>query len=231
MQLPSRQTRRRAAQALSLFIVLAMVGCGDGTMPSDDPPLTKEAPPMLAPNVAQEISGFVRSGFYGKPELMGIFCEELYTPGELHPEAVSAAIDTAIADWEAEKGTWPAVTDCDRLDSAFAALNQRGVIALQNAGYTQSDGYDDFREAYGEHPNPKSVRGYCFYHGQDLQGAVHGKGLFLAFGPADPKDETTGGTEVGNMVREELERVGLTVEWDGTFDKRIQLPEFVWQRR
>ena len=69
--------------------------------------------------------------------------------GELDTHDVSAAIDVEIARWEAEKQTWPTVTDCDRLDAAFAALNERGVIALQNAGYTQSDGYDDFRGCPG----------------------------------------------------------------------------------
>src|SRR6185295_1242458 len=97
------------------------------------------------------------------------------------------------------------------LDTAFAAINKRGVIAMHNAGYTQSDGYDDFREAYSQHPNQRSILGYCFYHEQDIQRAVRGGGLYLAFGPVDPDDEETKGREVGNIIREELERAGLKV--------------------
>ena len=88
----------------------------------------------------EEISAMVRSGFYIKDELMPIFCEEMYAPGELIPEEVSAALDSEFAKLAAEQHSWPAVTDCDRLDEAFLAINSRGVIALQNAGYTQSDG-------------------------------------------------------------------------------------------
>ncbi|MEM7504236.1 MAG: hypothetical protein AAF417_19505 [Pseudomonadota bacterium] len=162
---------------------------------------------------------------------MGVFCEEMYAPGELERNEVRAAIDIEWANWEVEKQTWPEVTDCDRLDSAFAAMNSRGVIALQNAGYTQSDGYDDFRDAYQSFPNKASVLGYCFYHGQDLDRAVLGHGLYLAFGPVDPQAEETIGPKVGNVVREELERVGLSVEWDGKFSSRLLVPELDWKRR
>ncbi len=110
-------------------------------------------------------------------------------------------------------------------------MNKRGIIALQNAGYTQGDGYDDFLDAYDNHPNRSSVIGYCYYHGQDLERAVTGDGLFLAFGPLDPKDEETKGPEIGNTVREELERAGLCVDWDGTFTNRLSVPDLVWQRR
>ncbi|WP_431732095.1 DUF6891 domain-containing protein, partial [Adonisia turfae] len=102
---------------------------------------------MLSSETVQEIAALVRSGFYRKNRLMDIFCEEMYAPGDLEPDEVSAAIDVEFETWEAEKQTWPEVTDCDRLDSAFAAINERGIIALQNAGYTQSDGYEDFLDA------------------------------------------------------------------------------------
>ncbi len=118
---------------------------------------------MLEPEIIEEISVFVRSGFYDKNVIGNIFCEEVYAPGELDPDAVSAAIDTEFSKWESDKPTWPSVTDCDRLDAAFAAMNKRGIIALQNAGYTQSDGYDDFLDAYDKHARKSSVIGYCFY--------------------------------------------------------------------
>lgn len=186
---------------------------------------------MLEAEVSEEISVLVRSGFYDKERLAEIFCEEMYAPGELDPKEVAASIDSAFDSWNFEKQSWPEVTDCDRLDSAFAAMRKRGIIAMQNAGYTQSDGYDDFREAYEGHPNKQTVIGYCFYHGQDLERAVRGEGLFFAFGPVDPKDEESKGPEIGRLVREELERAGLRVEWDGTFASRLSVPGIVWRRR
>jgi hypothetical protein len=211
-----------------------LVACGQLTKPPEqksDPAVVQSATKMLDADAIDEISVLVRSGFYDKARLTEIFCEEMYEPGELESEDVSAAIDEAMTEWESDKETWPSTTDCDRLDAAFAAMNGRGLIALQNSGYTQSDGYDEFCDAYEDHPNKSSVKGYCFYHGQDLERAVQGSGLFFAFGPVDPKEEETKGPEIGRIVREELERVGLKVDWDGTFAKRMSIPNLVWRRR
>lgn len=185
----------------------------------------------LSAEVLEEISTLVRSGFYDKRRLLTIFLEEMYAPGELGKAAVTSAIDQATKEWNREKKSWPDVTDCDRLDTAFEKLSKRGVIVLQNAGYTQSDGYEDFQSAYRRHRRKSLVIGYCFYHGQDLERAVRGGGLYVAFGPVDPDDEETGGPKVGEVVREELERAGLGVKWDGTFATRILIPSFEWQKR
>ncbi|MDJ0938627.1 MAG: hypothetical protein QNJ00_02555 [Woeseiaceae bacterium] len=186
---------------------------------------------MLPAYVVEEIAAVVRGGFHDRFEVAYLFREGRYEPGELDPDEVNTAVEAAFAAWEQEKQDWPEVTDCDRLDTAFAALNKRGIIALQNAGYTQSDGYEDVGEAYANHANRSSVLGYCFYHGQDLERAVGGGGLYLAFGPVDPEDEETKGPEVGNIIKEELQRVGFAVDWDGTFAKRIAVPALNWQRR
>jgi hypothetical protein len=186
---------------------------------------------MLTAETKEEIAVLVRSGFYDKARLMEIVCEEMYEPGELEASEVAAAIDAELLKWTQEKNAWPKTTDCDRLDAAFTALEKRGLIALHNAGLTQSDGFDDFREVHARHPKKSSIIGYCFYHGQDLERAVRGGGLYLAFGPVDPKDEQKEGPRVGNIIREELERTGLHVDWDGTFAQRIYVPKFVWQRR
>lgn len=214
--------------AFAVLGCLLSFGCGGSNTGADS--FTK-AKKMLAPEVVEEISTLVRSGFYDKARLSQIFLEEMYEPGELDDADVSTAIDAATEEWEAEKKQWPAITDCDRIDKAFAAINKRGVIALQNAGDSQSDGYDDFRESYENHSNKSDVIGYCFYHGQDLERAVRGGGLFFAFGPTDSASEETEGVRIGNLVREELERAGLKVDWDGTFAKRMSVPNIVWQKR
>lgn len=186
---------------------------------------------MVKPAFRDELVTLVRAGFYDKKRLTQIVAEELYAPGELDPAEVAAAVDEEFAKHEAQKKTWPAVTDCDRLYSAFAALNKRGIIALHNAGFTQSDGYEDFRAALKNHPQRATVVGYCFYHSQDVEHAVRGEGLYLAFGPVQAKDEETKGAEIGKLVREELERAGLKVQWDGTFATRMSIPQIVWQKR
>jgi hypothetical protein len=186
---------------------------------------------MLTPDVKEDIAALVRAGFHDKKRMTEIICEEMHEPGDLDSGEVSASLDAEIAKLESEKKTWPTITDCDRLESAFAALYKRGIIALHNAGNTQSDGYENFQDALKKHKNKSSILGYCFYHGQDLDRAVRGGGLFLAFGPADPNDEEEKGAIIGNMVRKELEKAKLKVVWKGTFSSRMQLPSFVWQRR
>ena len=101
----------------------------------------------------REIRTLVRGGFNRRDEIVSIFCEEMYVPGELDQQEIEASVDSEFAALEKEKKRWPAVTDCDKVDAVFRALNERGLIAVQNAGYTQSDGYDDIRATYQSHPD------------------------------------------------------------------------------
>jgi hypothetical protein len=185
----------------------------------------------LNSDALREIDGLVRGGFEQRDRIIEILCEEMYAPGELDEAEVIAAVDAALVALARAKAMWPETTDCDRLDGVFAALNARGIIALQNAGYTQSDGYDDVRQSYDERLDPDTVIGYCFYHGQDLERAVHGEGLYLAFGPLDAKKEETEGPRIGAMIVEELARAGFAVTWNGTFGQRIFIPAIDWKRR
>lgn len=98
---------------------------------------------MLENETQAEIASLVRSGFCDRQRLIEVFTEEMYAPGELDANEVESEIDTQFALYEQEKLAYPAITDCDRLDAAFAKMNERGVIAMQNAGYTQSEGFDD----------------------------------------------------------------------------------------
>lgn len=186
---------------------------------------------MLNQQIIEEIEMIVRTGFHEKVEILSIVCEEMYYEEDLDENEVRNCINSEWEKWDKEKEDYPEVTDCDRLDECFDALEKRGLIALQKAGFTQSDGYEDFQEAYQRHSNQETVLGYCFYHGQDLIRAMLEGILFLAFGPANPDDEDTKGSEIGNIVREELERVGLKVEWNGTFDERMHIAGLNWQKR
>jgi hypothetical protein len=120
------------------------------------------------------------------------------------------------------------VTDCDRLDQAFAAMNASGIIALHNAGMTMSDGISDVAEVLHQ-SNRAKIRGYCFYHGQDLERAVEGAGLTLAFGDLD--DDSAAKARIGNEVKKVLECHGFALEWNGDPEKRIEIPGIDWKRR
>jgi hypothetical protein len=146
------------------------------------------------------------------------------------PSAIGASSAAEVAAKREAERTWPAVTDCDRLDRAFQALERHGIIALHRAGFTQSDGLDeveeDYREAGGEASN---YAGHCFYTEQDQEGALDGDGMYIGFGHLTGDDAK--GVEVGRLLRAALEREGLAVEWDGTIKSRLYVKGFRWQRR
>lgn len=130
---------------------------------------------------------------------------------------------------EAEK-SWPAVTDCDRLDAIFAALERNGIIALQLAGIAMSDGLDEVDETYRERGgNASGVIGYCFYHVQDIHRAILGQGLMLAFGAFS--NDTAKSEAIGHRIVAEIERAGFHVTWNGKKEQRIKIDELRWQKR
>ncbi len=179
---------------------------------------------------ATEIRRLVWSGFYDAPAVRDIVLEEIFQPGEIEPDWVERQIDEEFARKLAVERAWPLVTDCDKLDRAFDELNDSGIVALQNAGYTQDDGIEDVTEIYQELGGEESpVEGYCFYHGQDLERAVDGEGLLLTFG--DILGDDAKGEEIGERIVEVLHRHGLGVTWSGTIAERIELPEIQWRRR
>src|SRR5207237_1257540 len=127
--------------------------------------------------------------------------------------------------------SWPAVTSCDHLDRVFESLRSQGILTRHRCGLTIQDGLDVVDELYAEAGGKRSALvGYCFYHLQDMEAAMWGEvGLWLAFGSFPPSRECA--VAVGQMVREEFERAGFAVEWDGTADTRLLLKGFRWQRR
>lgn len=176
--------------------------------------------------ILESIHTWVWSGFYSPDEvndMIGDILEE---------DADEAMLRAAVAPeferkMNAEK-EWPKVTDFDRLTDVFAALNKRGVLCLHNAGYTMSEGHEDAIEMLADQPKDKFL-GYCFYHEQDIEQAVHGQGLMLAFEHVPGGDHDK--LKVGIAVKEELERAGFAVTWDGGTETRIHIPNFDWKHR
>ena len=140
---------------------------------------------------------------------------------------LSAEVACIAAEKQTAEHSWPAVTDCDKLDAAFEALNGMGIIALHRAGADMSDGLHDVGEEHKR--RERGVIGYCFYHDQDVARAILGQGLMLAFG--DMQDNEAKSMEIGRRIVREIERVGFAVDWSGTKEKRIRVANLRWQRR
>lgn len=176
--------------------------------------------------ILDSIKSWVWSGFYTPgqvDEMIGDLLEE-----DADEESLRAAVQTEFAKKAEAERSWPKETDCDRLDRAFAAMNERGIIALQNAGYTMSDGLEDVGQTLQERGR-QGIQGYCFYHEQDTERAVDGGGLTLAFGDLDADPERK--RAVGRIVKQALQEFGFEVEWDDDPEKRILIPRFDWKRR
>lgn len=124
---------------------------------------------------------------------------------------------------------WPAVTDCDRLDAAFAELNAAGIVARQDftcCGTCGRAGIGD--EIDKERAARTPVVGYTFYHWQGTESAVAGHGLSLWYGHVSADEDDS--VDIGHRITETLERHGLMTDWDGDIGHTIHV-ELKWQRR
>jgi predicted MPP superfamily phosphohydrolase len=131
-----------------------------------------------------------------------------------------------------ESKNWQKPTDTDRLFQAFDQLCQMNIIALHYAGYTSSDGEYEVVEVE-EKLNEKGVSslGYCFYHEQDLERAIEleNPSLSIAFQKIDNEDDKVT-IEVGKKIVSVLERNGFTVLWNESPTRKIEIPNFKWQK-
>jgi predicted DNA-binding WGR domain protein len=117
-----------------------------------------------------------------------------------------------------------------RLKAAFAAINALGIVALENAGYTQSDGWDDINELAGTLQDAgKPPRAGVFYHGQDKKRGKAGEGLFLTFGSYAEQNTDADTIAVGHIIVDVLKAHGFEPQWDGTISTRIHTGAFEWK--
>jgi hypothetical protein len=176
--------------------------------------------------IHDSIKCWVWSGFYSPAEVESMIDDVLEEGAD--ESFLRGAVAPEFLEKQKAERAWPRHTDCDRLDQAFSALDLLGVLALQNAGYTMSDGHSDAYEALSAR-GQKKYFGYCFYHGQDLERAVAGGGLTIAFDHVD--GDVPEKQKVGRTVVAELERVGFKCDWNDEVNRRISIPVFDWKKR
>jgi hypothetical protein len=173
---------------------------------------------------------FVRTGFYDADTIFGIVTEELYSDEEIDIDSARSLIHDELAKKRTEQKDWPKVTDVDRLASAFREMEEGGIIALHDAGFTQSEGMQEMNETYDDAGGVNSsFIGYCFYSFQDLEYVIKGKELMLTFGDIQGRDDE--GVSVGHIAVAVLKRHGLKPSWSGLIDERISIYDMVWLNR
>ena len=145
----------------------------------------------------------------------------------LEPDARwSDALERAFDDQRRREAHFPDVTVNDRITAAFEAMAGEGLIALENAGYTRSDGWDDVREVADGVPD---AFGGVFYHGQDVEQALAGEGLNVRFGAFSGRDDDA--REVARRAIGLLEAHGVPTRWSGDVGRVVTVAPFAWRRR
>ena len=126
---------------------------------------------------------------------------------------------------------WPEITDCDRLDSVFNALEEKGIVSRQNFSCCGTCGAAEIWDEIEASQNAgKTVRGYTFFHMQDTESAVEGGGLYLNYGSSDAEEGEGACVSIGNEIQRELEAHDLKTSWDGTLSTRISV-SLDWKRK
>jgi hypothetical protein len=139
-------------------------------------------------------------------------------------------LDEELAALHEEMLSWPATTDCDRLDAAFAELERAGIVARANFTCCSNCGESEIGNEMDEAVKQgTSVRGYTFFHQQDTDRAAAGDGgVLLKYGP-NPFDENEV-VRIGRQIQHIVERNGLRTEWDGSANRCIEVL-LAWKRR
>lgn len=169
-------------------------------------------------------------------ELAEIYMDEIEEV-EVSPEELHTTLQVALAERDAEMRSWPAVTDCDRIDAAFEALNARGIMARHNWTCCCNCGHaempNEFDRIHGVWEG-QPIIGYAFYHNQDVEAVAEGDPLHLstcATTPTDSEEEFNQHCErIAAAVADVLRTHGLNVEWNGSPSYRIRI-NLNWQRR
>lgn len=183
----------------------------------------------LKTEISDEIKAFIKSGFFDKEETFENIQDMFYNE-TLDEVWIKEEIEKQYEQRLVEQNTWEKETDFERLAQVFDKLNSSGIIALHNAGYTRQDGEGDTEEMHEElEAKGIKTRGYCFYHTQDMDRAIEGDNLLLAFGDFDNDDKL--GTGIGKEIVAALHEEGFKTDWSGSVETRIEVVGIKWQKR
>jgi hypothetical protein len=84
-------------------------------------------------NILNAMQWRVWSGFYTPNEVHAKLDDEFADDPEADEAFIRNSVQPEFDKKRIAEATWPATTDCDKLDSAFEQLNSIGIIAIQNA--------------------------------------------------------------------------------------------------
>ncbi len=174
----------------------------------------------------------IKSGFESLDDIINDALEAVEDEGwqsEISEEWVREILGKEYLKNETESKSWQHPTDTEKLLAVFDTLVKGRIVALHNAGYTQSDAIYDVQDVWKdlEDQGVKPI-GYCYYHGQDLERVIEADTLCIGFyGEKEKNDKEA--ILIGNKVAKAFSDAGFSVEWNGAASKRIEIHNFKWQ--
>jgi Arc/MetJ-type ribon-helix-helix transcriptional regulator len=199
------------------------------------PEAANDAPGELTDEIVEEMREYIRSevaGGYGNRDdavQLGVDMLSDQVSEELLLPVSERLVDEALAEHARIAADWPEVTDCDRLDAAFTALERDGIVARQNFSCCGTCGAGEiWDEIAAADASGGSSRGYAFFHVQDTERAVEGDGLYLNYGACAESESAAVG--IAHEIVAQLEKAGLKTDWNGTYNRRIGV-SLDWKRR
>ena len=177
----------------------------------------------------EQLKTEIVSGFEGGAELFEGIREMFYDEDEFDENWLKNEISERLTKHIEHSKNWQRPTDFERLARVFDQLNKDGIVSLHKAGYTRQDAEDDCHEmmdvitSFGG-----KIKGYCYYHTQDLERAINSKMLYLGYDSMDGSDASA--MEVVQVIREKLIEEGFEIEWNGSLDTRLFIKDFDWKK-
>lgn len=228
---PTRPRPRAAAPP-------AAAGIGD----DNDDRLPRAAPPLPSsiraegPLESQDrdfvmktLRMMVWAGFDTRKDILAAALGGL-TEGEDAPyEAklwIVAQLDQMMAEKQSAETAWPALVEYDRLEAAFEALDDQGVIAAPAAGYSRDEARAEAWADYGEAKGAARAKpGVAYYALADVESAIDG-GPFRVSTEATVRGDED---DLAARVARALNAAGFSVVSES--GGRLRLRDFVWRKR
>jgi hypothetical protein len=209
------------------FLCLLAAGCRPQNSSVPAKPVARE----VLQDMEECIELHVAAGFMTEEEIVTSaveYASENYDAATLTPHAEKIT-KQKLAVHLSEQANWPAVTDCDRLDAAFAALEGKGIVCRQDFSCCGTCGSGEIWDEMDQtQKKGVHVRGYAFYHMQDTESAVVGDGLYISYG--SKQDTEPAAIAIAQEISEALKQQGLKTDWDGTWKMRIGV-KLDWKKR
>ncbi len=160
-------------------------------------------------------------------EVIEMYSEEYNV--EVITPFIQATTNELLKVFKKQQVLWPKITDCDRLDLAFAELQLNGILSRQNFADCLTCGYSEiWSEIEKSIKDGNQVRGFTFFHMQDVEHAIYDGQLALGYGSLF--DVESADIEIAREVVDTLQRHSLKVDWTNTINQRI-IVSMDWKKR